>query len=71
MDLRDSYLVFKDNTILFLVFLCLFKEKFKGFIMVFEENLLKDVMEFVNILNAARSEKESFLQMMTYLVPIR
>lgn len=71
MDLRDSYLVFKDNTILFLVFLCLFKEKFKGCIMVFEENLLKDVMEFLNILNAARSEEESFLQMMTYLVPIR
>lgn len=71
MDLRDCYLVFKDNTILFLVFLCLFKEKFKGIIMVFEENLLKDVMEFLNILNAARSEEESFLQMMTYLVPIR
>lgn len=71
MDLRDCYLVFKDNTILFLVFLCLFKEKFKGFIMVFEENLLKDVMEFLNILNAARNEKEYFLQMMTYLIPIR
>lgn len=71
MDLRDCYLVFKDNTILFLVFLCLFKEKFKGLIMVFEENLLKDVMEFLNILNAARNEKESFLQMMTYLIPIR
>ena len=71
MDLRDCYLVFKDNTILVLVFLCLFKEKFKGFIMVFEENLLKDVMEFLNILNAARNEKESFLQMMTYLIPIR
>ena len=71
MDLRDCYLVFKDNTILFLVFLCLFNEKFKGFIMVFEENLLKDVMEFLNILNAARSEEESFLQMMTYLIPIR
>ena len=71
MDLRDCYLVFKDNTILFLFFLCLFKEKFKGIIMVFEENLLKDVMEFLNILNAARSEEESFLQMMTYLVPIR
>ena len=39
--------------------------------MVFEENLLKDVMEFLNILNAARSEEESFLQMMTYLIPTR
>ena len=39
--------------------------------MVFEENLLKDVMEFRNILNAARNEKEYFLQMMTYLIPIR